>query len=482
MAEKSAGTTANRPIQDKWAVIIGVSRFASPQIPTLKYPSKDALDFYNFLVTKGNFARDHVLLLRDDRATKINILDAFGDGFLPRRVLENDLVVVFISSHGSPADVAGENFIIAYDTDPRRPYATGIRLQDLSSELTKRTSCDRIVLLLDACHSGAAVIGEKGMSRAPSNFALDSITGVGQLVISSSRPDESSWESKRYPNGVFTKQLIGALEATGPQARLAQVYDKLRDNVQQEVRFDRVASQTPMMLNKWQGLDVPLCAPAAAPRTVLPELKDQQTASSTTDETPTSPDAQHRPAFDGDRTAQSNTPAAIPRSPYVANNSSRLDSPPSRLRPAQDLSRAEIANSSTDSYVRSTNRPTRPPRAMFTDWRNNGGDPTLESGTRLIRSDEIENCTYRDLLYIYNEPYARHGRGFTMTDIQQYFDRQPWYQIDPDYHYRSDDPRVISRGTTDDPLIINERRTPKQFANIITIKRMLDSKRRRSSN
>lgn len=465
LAQPNAAQT-NRPIQDKWAVVIGVSRFASPGIPVLRYPSKDAQDFYNFLVTKGNFARDHVLLLRDERATKVNILDAFGDGFLPRRVLENDLVVVFISSHGSPKDVAGENFIIAYDTDPNRPYATGIRLQDLSSELTKRTGCDRIVLLLDACHSGAAVAsGEKGLARAPSNFSLDSVTGVGQLVISSSKPDESSWESKRYPNGVFTKQLITTMESNGPELRLTDVYRKLRDNVQQEVRFDRVASQTPMMLNKWRGLDVSLCAKPAAPRSVLPALPDQPRDSDVSSVTTREPD-----------------------SPAIVASKSTLggrEQAPLRDRPDVNRERGTAIDRSRESevpdvYGRSTTRTQRAPVMMTTDWRNNGGDVTLESGTTLITEDQISSLPYKVLVYMLNAAYARHGRGFSAPDIQEYYNRQSWYRIDPDYHYRRDDPRVVSRGTTDDPLVINERRTPKQWANILTIKRVMEKKRRSS--
>lgn len=439
-----AGAAADRPIRDKWAVLIGVSKFANGKIPVLKYPSKDAKDLYDYLVSKGNFARDHVLLLRDEKASKVNILDAFGDGWLPRRVLQDDLVLVFISSHGSPADVAGENFIIAYDSDPERPYATGIRLQDLSNELTKRTGCDRIVLLLDACHSGAAVSGQKGLTRSASNFNLDSITGVGQLIISSSAPDESSWESKRYENGVFTRQLINALSAGGPQMRLSEAYKKLRESVEQEVKFDRVASQIPMMLSRWQGSDLSLAAPASEPRTPLPEIVEQEPA-------PASPAGRF--------------PSASPSAPPA-----HLSSPPALAKPKPSLAQGQSPQGQASSA----------PKMMCTDWLHNGGDSTLESGTTLINPAQIEHLSEKQLLYLYNEAYARHGRGFLLKELQQYFEGQSWYKIDPDYHYLPGDPRVLARrGQSDDALVINEKRTPKQWANMMTIKNLMDARKRR---
>lgn len=149
-------SVAGSPIKDKWAVLIGVSKFENPQIPTLKYPAKDARDLADFLVASGNFKRDHILLLTDELATRENILDAFGDGWLPKRVLEDDLVLVYVSSHGSAVDNRGNNFIIAHDTDPDKPFATGIKLQTLLKDVTERTGCQRVVLMLDACHSGTA--------------------------------------------------------------------------------------------------------------------------------------------------------------------------------------------------------------------------------------------------------------------------------------------------------------------------------------
>jgi uncharacterized caspase-like protein len=265
----------NRAIRDKWALVIGVSKFANPKVPELRFPAKDARDFAGFLTSKMNFAPDHVLLLTNEMATRKNILDAFGQHWLPQRVLQDDLVLVYISTHGSPADQSEDNYIVAYDTDPEDLYPTGIELQELGPAIRRRTGCDRVVLILDACHSGAAADaakGIKGLNRTASNFNADTIAGSGMLVITSSRQNEVSWESKRYENSVFTRKLIDSL---GNDKTIKQAFGDLQEKVEQEVKFDRPypAAQDPQMSSRlWKGDDLVLGSVPAAPRHVLPPL------------------------------------------------------------------------------------------------------------------------------------------------------------------------------------------------------------------
>ena len=274
--EKLLQAAAIRPIKDKWAVVIGVNRFEDKSIPTLRYAAKDARDFATFLVEKGNFAKDHVLLLLNEDATKHNIVSCLADSWLPKRALDDDLVVIYASTHGSPKeiDVGGDNFLIAHDTKREELFTTGIKLEDLAPTIKQRTHCDRVVLILDACNSGAAKTGGKGLFRS-TNFDVDAIAGKGQIVISSSDANQRSWESKRYKNGVFTRSLIQVLEKNkeATDTDLSKAFDTLKDSVQSEVRFDRQAFQTPVMHSHWEGDPLRLTAKPAAPREVFADKK-----------------------------------------------------------------------------------------------------------------------------------------------------------------------------------------------------------------
>ncbi len=260
-----------RPIRDKWALVIGISKFQDESI-NLKYAAKDAQDFGNFLMSDCNFAADHVKLLVDKDATRERILDELGDSWLPRVANPDDLVLIYISSHGSPSqiDVAGVNYIVAHNTDKDRLYATGIPIQELSRIIKQRVHSNRVVVILDACHSGAANTEGKGILRQ-SNFNADEVVqGTGQLVICSSSPSQTSWEGKGYSNGVFTHHLISSLRSKGKGTKLGEAFLQLKDQVQSEVLRDRGQLQTPILKSKWEGKELVLAIPPAHPTPGIP--------------------------------------------------------------------------------------------------------------------------------------------------------------------------------------------------------------------
>ena len=263
---------ANRPIADKWALVIGIGRFKDPSIK-LKYAAKDALDFYDYLVNKGHFAKDHVKLLIDEDATRENILNQLGDKWLPHVAMPDDLVVIYISSHGSPssADVGGLNYLVAYNTDKDNLYVSGIPVQDLTRLIKDRVHAERVVVVLDACHSGAVRTETKGLFRQ-GNFNADEISqGSGQLVICSSEPNQISWESNNYPNSVFTRQLIEALRQRDALP-LGEAFLTMRDRVSQEVLKDRGELQRPILKSAWEGSDLALGAVPIRPRPALDDI------------------------------------------------------------------------------------------------------------------------------------------------------------------------------------------------------------------
>ncbi len=257
----------NRPIRDKWALIIGTGRFKDPKI-NLRYAAKDAQDFSDFLIKERNFAPDHVQVLTNEAATRANILSLLGSKWLPRVAEKDDLVVIYFSTHGSPSslDIGGVNYLVAHDTDPSDLYATGIAMQDLARIIKARVHSDRVMLVLDACHSGVTAPSSGKAIVRPGNVDVDPIVqGTGQLVISSSKPDQRSWESQRYEGSVFTRYLIDGFRKNGSMTKLGDAYSYMEAEVQREVLRDRGLLQTPVMRSKWRGSDLILGVKPAAP-------------------------------------------------------------------------------------------------------------------------------------------------------------------------------------------------------------------------
>lgn len=273
-APPQAAAPINTPVKDKWALVVGISEFSIPSL-NLKYAAKDAQDFRDFLINKCNFAPDHIKLLQNGQATKDRILDVLGDSWLPRVSLPDDLVVIFISSHGSPSDldVAGVNYVVAHDTNPEKLFTTGIPIQHLAATIKERVHSRRVLVILDACHSGGA--GEsKGLVRTSNVDASAIAQGTGHMVICSSAKNEASWESKKYPNGVFTHTLMDALQSKGPGTKLTDAFNVLKTGVQQQVAAERGVMQTPVLeMSKWKGGDLQLAVKPSEPRKALVDVE-----------------------------------------------------------------------------------------------------------------------------------------------------------------------------------------------------------------
>ena len=272
-SSQSSGET-NRPIRDKWALVVGISDFKDGTIPKLKYSAKDARDFREFLIKRANFQPDHVRLLVNRDATRMRIMTELGDKFLPRVVQPDDLVVLYFSSHGSPsnADFRDKNYFIAYDSEKSNLFASGIELQELMKVIKNRVETNRVIVILDACHSGAADANAKA-TEAVANFDASELIGDGQLVICSSEAAERSYESKRYQNGVFTKALMEGLFANGANTKLKDAFEVLKYKVNTEVKEDDGQRQTPVLKSQWNGDDVSLALPPSKPRPLPATVK-----------------------------------------------------------------------------------------------------------------------------------------------------------------------------------------------------------------
>ncbi len=266
-ANKPALAPVNRPVKDKWALVVGISKFKNPRYD-LQFASKDATDFAEFLVKEAGFRKDHVRILLDQNATRRNIMSSFGSKWLPNLTEPDDLCVVYISTHGTPAhkDRGAKNYIVAYDTEADDPYATGVDMEEVYRRLTSDVKSDRVLIVMDTCYSGGSIPGSRSLEDSD-NFDISKISlGAGQIVISSSGVGERSWESKNYSNGVFTKNLIDVLRENGTKLDSTKTFEELRKRVQWEVKRDFSKEQTPQLGGSWEGRDLVLSIPPSAPR------------------------------------------------------------------------------------------------------------------------------------------------------------------------------------------------------------------------
>jgi hypothetical protein len=270
-----------KPLQQlhqKWALVIGIGSFSDSNIEPLRYSTGDAEGFRDVLVKAGGFESDHVRLLTDTGATLRTIKENLN--WLARSAAPDDLVVVYIASHGSSRelDTAGANYIITHDTDvgaklnPDTLYATALPMVELANAIATRLKSRRTAIFIDTCYSGGAA--EPGKLIAPgvatasvSRSTLDHISqGSGRVIFAASQTDQESLESDALHHGYFTYFLIQAIH-DHPEMPLSKVFASVQKQVSDRVETDYKKyhlHQNPVMSRSSDDADFALGAPATS--------------------------------------------------------------------------------------------------------------------------------------------------------------------------------------------------------------------------
>lgn len=228
------------PLHEKWALVVGISRFADKKIPLLRYSTKDAGDFTAALKDPqiGHFREDHVFLLVDEQASLANIRSALNG--VGRRVGRGDLVVLYFASHVTPREMdnAGVNYFVAHDTriDVQDDLpATALPLVEIYDFARDRVKSERVLLLIDGSHATLP------------NYELPN--GSGRVIISACDSLEASYESNKLQNGYFTYYVLDALRSSHGMMSPVALYNSVREKVSSQVMQDLHARQTPVMLS-----------------------------------------------------------------------------------------------------------------------------------------------------------------------------------------------------------------------------------------
>jgi Caspase domain len=260
-------------VRNKFALVIGIGSFQDPEIPSLRFAAKDARDFAALLTDPrfGHFSPDHVTLLTDSDATRAGILDALQDIFV--KANEEDLVLLYVSSHGSPrreaGGLGGVGYLVTYDTSRAKLWLDAIDYEGFSRQVSL-IRARRKVIFLDTCYSGLAAAGAKALTVEAAGVNAETaglfVSGEGTYVITSSQGDQRSFESETLHNSYFTHFLMRALRRTDEVPDLREVFTSLTRDVPAAVARDKHATQDPQM--------VPADGPGDLRIGVVPQARD----------------------------------------------------------------------------------------------------------------------------------------------------------------------------------------------------------------
>lgn len=260
-------------------LFIGIQHYRDPFWHDLKYPRKDVSDMVAYFTENEAIKLDFQMVLdQDTDTTRDHILNHALDAFEIKNASSDDIVIVYVSSHGT---LVNELFDVIKDGKPSKAYrkvpyiltsdSRENKIADSAIALRKVTDwfeqlrSKRKVLILDMCHSGrggksqlspdqAALLGStKGISYVPFEDSQASI------ILTACPIGGTSFEDDALQNSVYTHFLLegmrkGDLNGDGA-VTISEAHNYSIDRTRQYTWERKQYKQVPTTYSKILGKD-----------------------------------------------------------------------------------------------------------------------------------------------------------------------------------------------------------------------------------
>ena len=225
-------------IGDQWALLIGVDKCEA--IGELTVCSADATALRDMLRRLG-YPDNHIIVLVDNQPNVKN-LPTFGNveraiKRLAQVAESEDRILFFFSGHGITSN--GESFLVPTDGD----LTKGVSLSWIKDQFAACKAREK-VMILDACHSGAA----KGVSGiSPDLKKPDDL-----VMLLSCGKDQVSWPDKQGGHSVFAGAVLDGLAGKAANADRKVTHRTLAAYVRKSVKEwtyeNQKNDQTPLLV------------------------------------------------------------------------------------------------------------------------------------------------------------------------------------------------------------------------------------------
>ncbi|MBA2340437.1 MAG: caspase family protein [Pyrinomonadaceae bacterium] len=280
----------------RFAVIIGVDKYADTQITTLGGATNDAKSLVRSLVTYAGFPSDQVTLLASDQPaerqpTRGNILRRLSN--LAAAVPKDGLLLFAFAGHG--IERGGQAFLLPSDAqvsdDVDLLEQTAINVTQVKDRIRK-AGIGQVLMILDACRNDPVGRANADNPLTPAytrgfNFDVRNREVVAFATLYATAVGRRAYEYKEKHQGYFTWALVEGLKGGAANERgevtLGSLVRYLQERVPKKVLLDLGAGkeQRPFaVVEGYRADDLILSAPG----------QRSTTASNTTAETETTPE------------------------------------------------------------------------------------------------------------------------------------------------------------------------------------------------
>ncbi len=238
-------------------ISVGINRYKNPAL-NLNYAEPDAKGIAEFFRKQsgGLFKKVDIREIYNEQATRDHIL-------MQLKGLQNtspqDAVLIYLAGHGESLN--DKWYFIPHElTYPEREEdvkTRGISSDELSGWI-KNIRAQKVLLLVDACKSGAVLVAFRGFEDRKALSQLSRSTGVH--VVAASTKDQFAAEVKDLGHGVFTYTLLEGLKGKAARPGESVTVRKLMGYVEEQLpeitKKYKQEAQYPVVDSR--GMDFPL--------------------------------------------------------------------------------------------------------------------------------------------------------------------------------------------------------------------------------
>ena len=235
----------------------GINKYKNPAL-NLNYAEPDARGIVDFFKQKGRGLFKNVTLIGiyNEQATKQGITSKLKQ--LQNTQLQ-DAVLIYLAGHGE--SLGDTWYLIPHEvTYPEREEdvkTKGISSEELSGYI-KDIKAQKILILIDACKSGAVMIAFRGFEDRKALSQLSRSTGVH--IIAASTKDQFAAEVKELGHGVFTYTLLeglkGKASGRGETVTVRKLMGYVEEHLPDITKKYKQEAQYPVVDSR--GMDFPL--------------------------------------------------------------------------------------------------------------------------------------------------------------------------------------------------------------------------------
>ena len=240
--------------EQRYALLIGNNEFQENSgIDKLRCPPQDVQGLAEVLADseRGQFQVMPPLINKTRQEIEVGLFNIL------KKATKNDVVLIYFSGHGIPTNLKKQLYLSAKDTQVDALQVTAIAVSQIK-ELIDESYCNRIILILDCCFSGAIdkVFLKKGELSSQVNQTLAELSkdeGGGLHIMTASTANQTAVEKEGDLYSVFTKHLINGI-ATGDADKHTQGVIKLSElfaYVKEQVKTE--STQTPQIFTLGGG-------------------------------------------------------------------------------------------------------------------------------------------------------------------------------------------------------------------------------------